>query len=275
MGIRPVSASPRRRYSKQIKRFLGVDYSSQKFLVGDGRAIDLKNFIYKDGVLQKRNGVEELLHITPFTYAVKDFEDDSPNVIHTNTTNFNGIWRLKFEDGKYHIIAHIGKLLYEIKNLEEKKATAEPILYSQTQVYINGQYYCQCYEYEDYKSSAFNGGDRLWFLGGNKFMLIRYLNNYGFMIEPVEDSQYAPIPTTTMSITYKNARAGQMASLDNVNLMNVLRKNKLISGVGKNEDDKTKTDYYDYTLDSPLVCKNEARDMANFSIHIKERGKIE
>ena len=134
--------------------------------------------------------------------------------------------------------------------------------------------YYECYEYEDFKSFAFNGGDRLWFLGGNKYMLIRYLNGQ-ILITPVEDSDFAPIPTTQISITYKNARAGQRAKLDNVNLLNVLRKNKLISGIGKNEDEKTKTDYYDYTLDAPLICKNKARDMANFSMLIKERGKIE
>ena len=66
-----------------------------------------------------------------------------------------------------------------------------------------------------------------------------------------------------------------IANLDNVNLLNVLRKNELISGIGKNEDEKTKTDYYDYTLNAPLICKNKARDMANFSMLIKERGKIE
>ena len=105
-------------------------------------------------------------------------------------------------------------------------------------------------------------------------MLIRYLNGQ-ILITPVEDSDFAPIPTTQISITYKNARAGQRANLDNVNLLNVLCKNKLISGIGKNEDEKTKTDYYDYTLDAPLICKNRARDMANFSMLIKERGKIE
>ena len=66
--------APRTRYTKQIKKFLGVDYSSQKFLVGDGRAIDLLNYIYKDGVIQKRHGFEELFQITSFDYAPKDFD---------------------------------------------------------------------------------------------------------------------------------------------------------------------------------------------------------
>ena len=267
--------APKTRYTKSIKKFLGVDYSSQKFLVGDGRAIDLLNYIYKNGVIQKRHGYEELFQITPFDYAPKDFDGNDVLEVHTNPINFNGIWRLRFEDGLFHTIAHIGKLLYEVKNMEDGKPVFEPIVYSQTKVYIEGQYYYQCYEYEDFKSFAFNGGDRLWFLGGNKFMLIRYLENYGLMVVPVEDSEFSPIPVTQISITYKNARAGQRANLDNVNLLNVLRKNRLISGIGKDEDEKTKSDFYDYTLDAPLICKNEARDMANFSIQIKERGKIE
>lgn len=267
--------APKTRYTKQIKKFLGVDYSSQKFLVGDGRAIDLLNYIYKNGVIQKRHGFEELFQITPFDYAPKDFDGNDVLEVHTNPINFNGIWRLRFEDGEFHTIAHIGKLLYEVKNMEDGKPSFEPIVYSPTQVYIEGRYYYRCYEYEDFKSFAFNGGDRLWFLGGNKFMLIRYLENYGLMVVPVEDSEFSPIPVTQISITYKNARAGQRANLDNVNLLNVLRKNRLISGIGKDEDEKTKSDFYDYTLDAPLICKNEARDMANFSIQIKERGKIE
>lgn len=267
--------APKTRYTKQIKKFLGVDYSSQKFLVGDGRAIDLLNYIYKNGVIQKRHGFEELFQITPFDYAPKDFDGNDVLEVRTNPINFNGIWRLRFEDGEFHTIAHIGKLLYEVKNMEDGKPSFEPIVYSPTQVYIEGRYYYQCYEYEDFKSFAFNGGDRLWFLGGNKFMLIRYLENYGLMVVPVEDSEFSPIPVTQISITYKNARAGQRANLDNVNLLNVLRKNRLISGIGKDEDEKTKSDFYDYTLDAPLICKNEARDMANFSIQIKERGKIE
>ena len=267
--------APKTRYTKSIKKFLGVDYSSQKFLVGDGRAIDLLNYIYKNGVIQKRHGFEELFQITPFDYAPKDFDGNDVLEVHTNPINFNGIWRLRFEDGEFHTIAHIGKLLYEVKNMEDGKPSFEPIVYSPTQVYIEGRYYYQCYEYEDFKSFAFNGGDRLWFLGGNKFMLIRYLENYGLMVVPVEDSEFSPIPVTQISITYKNARAGQRANLDNVNLLNVLRKNRLISGIGKDEDEKTKSDFYDYTLDAPLICKNEARDMANFSIQIKERGKIE
>lgn len=274
MGIRHIGFSPKSRYAKQIKRFLGVDYSTQKFLVGDGRAIDLLNYIYKDGVVQKRNGVEELFRIEPFTYLTKPFEEYINAEVHTNSVNFNGIWRMKFEDNKYHTIAHIGKLLYEVKNID-KKPTFEPILYSSALVTFEGQNYYQCYEYEDYKSSAFNGGDKLWFLGGNKYMVIRYLEGQNAYVAPVEDNEITPIPTTQISITYKNSRAGQRANLDNVNLLNVLRKNKMISGVGKNEDDKTKTDFYDYTLDAPLICKNEARDMANFSIRISERGKIE
>ena len=274
-NFNPTSISKVKKYTKTIQRFLGVDYSSQKFLVGDGRAIDLLNYIYKDGVIQKRLGFEELFQIKPFNYVPKDFDGNDVLEVHTNTINFNGIWRLRFEDGLFHTIAHIGKLLYEVVNLEDGKPSFEPILYSPTQVTVEGQNYYQCYEYEDFKSFAFNGGDRLWFLGGNKFMLIRYLENDGLLVVPVEDSQFAPIPVTQISITYKNARAGQRANLDNVNLLNVLRKNRLISGIGKDEDEKTKSDFYDYTLDAPLICKNEARDMANFSIQIKERGKIE
>lgn len=275
MSIRKYDLNPRQKYTKEIKKFLGVDYSTQKFLVGDGRAIDSLNFIYKNGVVQKRNGFTEIYKIKPTKYIPVDFDGLSPLELEENKVNFNGIWSMVFEDGKRHIIAHIGNLLYEVKNIENKNIEFEPIYYSDEEVYLNGEYLHKAYKYEDYKSSAFPGGNKLWFLGGNKFMVIRFINNYGVLVEPVENNSSTPIPVTTISITYQNAIAGTRASLDNVNLLQMLRKNKLISGVGKNEDDKTKTDYYDYTLDSPLVVKNEFKDMSKFKLIIEERGVIE
>lgn len=264
-----------------ISAFAGVDYSTQKFLVANNRAIDLLNYVYKDGVIQKRNGIEEIYRIKPYSYLAKKPNEIDSNVVKTNGINFNGLWKFLAEDGIEHIVAHIGKLLYEIKNIGNEKIDISPILYENKMIRgDDGLYYNQCYEFLDYKSSAFVGGNKLWFLGGNNYMCLRFVKNeFGSSVTklfPVEDSDQALIPTTTISITYKNSIAGgHRASHDNTNLLSQWRKNKLISGTTKSEDEKAKTSYYDYTLDSPLICKNPSRDMADFQLLIEERGVLD
>lgn len=279
-AFRPYGLGSAQRRQLEVKSFGGVDYSTQKFLIADGHAIDLKNFIYKDGVIQKRNGIEQLLTIPTFEYIPANFDNPtSPSVdeIHTNEFNktFNGIWKFEAEDGREHIVAHIGKLLYEITNITSEYIEASPITTGTGTA--NGEIHHLAYEFEDYKSSAFVGGKKLWFLGGNKYMCLRYQSN-GFntirSFFSVEDSDHTPIPTTTISITYKNSIVNQRTGLDNVNLLTEWRKNKLITGTTKSEDEKTKTVFFEYTLDAPLIVKNQS-DMADISVTIEEQGEIE
>ncbi len=268
------------RQTLTIKAFGGVDFTTPKFLVDSKRAIDLLNFVYKDGVIQKRNGLEERYRVKPYKYIAKSFDDNDTNIVQENDTNFNGLWKFLAEDGQEHFIAHIGKLLYTITNIDNEKIEFSPIVYSPYPVIgdDNLSYY-QCYEFLNYSSSAFVGGNKLWFLGGNKYMCLRFLkdaNNESIIqFFPVEDSDFTPIPTTTISITYKNSIANRRASLDKTNLLTMWRKNKLISGTSKNENEKTRTEFFEYTLDAPIVCKNTKKDMANFSVLIEERGTIE
>ena len=272
-----------------VSSLLGVDYSTSKFLVSNYHAIDLKNYIYKDNVVQKRNGVEVLKTIKPYKYIAKSFSTNSAvsseidpldietYEVRTNGINFNGIWQFKAEDGIVHVVCHIGKLLYEVKNIGAKEISIEPII-TEEKKYSgeDGGYYYQVYEFEDYKSSAFVGGNKLWFMGGNKYMCLRFLTDISYPIfEPVDESKDTPIPTTTISITYQNSIVTGRHSLDKVNLLTRWRKNKLISGTTKNEDDNNKVPYYDYTLDAPLICKDINSDMANFSIEIEERGTMQ
>ena len=52
---------------------------------------------------------------------------------------------------------------------------------------------------------------------------------------PVENSLLTPIPTTSISITYKNSIVSGRAQLDKANLLTMWRKNKMLSGTSKNE----------------------------------------
>lgn len=267
MAFKSVNLTSRTRYMTGVSNFSGVDYATQRFKVSPDRAIDILNFIYKDGVIQKRQGIEELFQIKPTYYIPIGGTEYKKNDV-----NFNGIWTITGEDEKLHVIAHIGKLLYEIKNIDTDSIEISLITKTNTPVVYDGNMYYYTYEFENYKSSAFVGAGRLYFLGGNKFMCLKFLSK-GIDIYPIEDHPETFIPTTTTSITYKNSAISGRASLDKVNLLTQWRKNELLSGTLKNENDKTKSDYYDYTLDSPLITDKE-ENMSEILITLDERGTI-
>lgn len=280
-AFRHYNLSQATRHQLDVKSFLGVDYSTQKFLIADGHAIDLKNYIYKDGVMQKRNGVEQVLIVKTFEYIPANFETQTEPLveeIHSNEENktINGMWKFEAEDGKKHVVAHIGKLMYEITDIDNDFIEAKPITTGQATV--DGEIHYLAYEFEDYKSFAVVGGKKLWFLGGNKYMCLRFVlvnpTTTRAMFFALEDSDHTPIPTTTISITYKNSIVNRRMGLDNVNLLTMWRKNKLISGTSKQEDEKTKTTFFEYTLDAPLIVKDR-KDMADIEVTIEEQGDIE
>lgn len=261
------SFSQSSRSNLTIQGFKGVDYSTQKFLVAEERAIDILNYIYKDGIVQKRNGIETIFQVNGTQYIA---EDDELENIKINETNFNGLWKFKAEDDKEHYIAHIGKLLYEIKNIENHNQIAiEPICNNYKDVYP------VCYEFLNYRSSAFVGSHKLWFLGGNNYMCLRFFkdenNENTIQLFPVENSEFASIPTTTIAITYEDSLAsGHRASLDKTNMLSMWRKNKLLSGTGKLDTVLT-SEYYEYVLDSPLITKNES-DFDKIFLSIETKG---
>lgn len=282
MAFQPLNLTVSKRYLTAISNFNGVDYATQRFLASQDRAIDIKNFIYKDGVIQKRQGYEEIYKLTPTYYIPLNFDGNKKEEIEykTNTVNFNGIWQFIAEDNQLHVIAHVGKLLYEIKNYNNENISFEPISnldIKESEIH-NSYNYFYLFEFEDYKSNAFVGGNRLYFLGGNKYMCLRFVKNAFNEIETqfyaIENHEKTYIPTTTISITYTNSSSANRSGLDNVNLLNKWRKNELISGTIKNEDDKSQTDFFEYLLDSPLVYEKET-DMDDFLIILENRGTIE
>lgn len=273
-NFRPYNLNQSNRKTISIDKFLGVDLTSPIFSISNGRAIDLMDCIYKDEKIQSRNGITQILEVKPYKYIKRDFNGivDKEHIVQTNETNINSIWAFVGEDNQQHIIAHIGKLLYEIKQLEnDEEITATPI----STLPISGMGYKSCFEFENFKSMAFVSGKKLWFLGGNKYMVISFKNSV-LNIVPVEDSDLVPIPTTTILITYQDAISNSRAGLDKVNLLTKWRKNMLLSGIGKLKDSQT-TKYYDYTLDAPLISKNEdelKKDMSKFEMIIEERGVL-
>ncbi len=238
-----------------VSHFKGADLSSPVFNVPTYRAISIQNFIQKGEYVRKRNGYEEIFQVGEVEY----FDKFTGNY-YKNSVNFNGIWKFKAEDGNWHVVAHIGCLLFEIKNIENNNAdtTIEPILAEASDVaasgIVNGVLRSDLnryYKFNNYKSSAFVGGNKLWFLGGNKYMCLRF-TNYGVKFYPVENSEDTFIPTTSIGISYNQSASQNREQLQYPNKLNYFRKNKLVSGVGK-DNSQSQTEFYEYTLDAPLI----------------------
>ena len=259
-----------KRYAYGVVFNKGLDKASLPFEGDPARALDELNYVYRDGKVQKRYGTLELLNVKPTLYSKVDFDGKATGEYATNSTEWNGIFRFKGEDGEYHLIAHIGKLLYELSETDGSWE-AKPITANSTTYYRDGETYVSCYEFESYKSTAFVGADSLYFLGGNQFMRLRYKTGDIRTFLPVEDGPDTFIPTTTISITYEGSLASGRQTYDQANLLCRFRKNLLTSGTGKSTDSTLVPEDFEYTLDSPVVCKDIATDMAAFSMTIKER----
>lgn len=253
---KPYSLSSKavKKYNLSVTQFLGVDYNPSQIAVSKVHAVDMQNLIYKDKVVQKRTGYEQLACIEAETYTENGEEK-------TNTTNINGIWSFVAEDGNKYVVAHVGRLLYNIEGMGNDKTFLD---FKWTK--ISGLLLLA-----DRKSSAFVGTKRLYILDGEKYRVLRHTAS-AFTLVNVEDDTDTYIPTTTIGITYIDSGVGGAAALDDVNLMTQWKKNKLVSDTGKNVSDP-ETTYYDWELDSSIKCKNEA-DMLNISVvvEVKREG---
>ncbi|MBP3713398.1 MAG: hypothetical protein J6I69_02375 [Bacilli bacterium] len=242
----------------KILNFLGLDRRTNKFDVYQSRAIDELNYIYKSGILVKREGYSELLNIQEENYYPISFEGSKSMDSKSNLEEgrkFNGLFYFKDDLEKGHLIAHVGKLLYVItRNVSTDEYSAS--LLCAEQVYdeytqTNKKY---CYEFLNKKSNAFVGDHRLWFLGGNQYMVLEYVNNK-FTLQPVKNIAY--IPTTTISITYKDSDHALRENLDDVNMLTPLRRNLLNSNTIDDVNTKTRTTrFYEYLLDSNISWKD-------------------
>lgn len=279
----PLGNKSTKRSIASVNQFGGVDFSTPNFSVPTNRAINIQNFIYKNGVVQKRNGYEDFCKVDPIEYF-----DKFTNKFNVNGVNFNEMWKFKAEDGNWHVVAHIGNLMFEIKNIDEKdgKVSIEPINTDENYsgVNKNGETVSRpyLYKFEDYKSFAFVGANRLWFLGGNKYMCLRFKDNGTVKFDPVEDLDETFIPVTTDKITFDGAANASRTPLDMPNKLTYFRKNRLLSGGERSENTTQQTRYYEYTLDSPLIldpsqtiAQRTSEDIHKISIVIKTRRKVE
>ena len=244
----------------------GIDKASLPFEASPARALDALNYVYRDGKVQKRFGINQLTQAPATVYG-------GP-VRRVNTTEINGIWRFLAEDGQYHIVAHVGNLLYEL--VQNDGVWEFDVFYYKIAIPVGGSTGIPfCHTLENIKSVAVIGNKSLYVFGGRNLIRVRFKPGGAKSAVLVSEDEDTYVPTTSISITYDNAIASGRASLDQVNLMTPWRKNRLLSGVGLNKDAKVvyedKTYGYVYHLDSPIVEQMNVAEIESARVKISRR----
>ena len=270
--FRPQTIKEPKKLQFTIGAFRGVDYRPIQLQVKDYNATDIKNFIYRDNANQKRMGYEQLLY-----FKFQDNYVDINGNARTNSSNkVNGLWEFVDSDHNKHLIAHIGKLLYEIKNIDGAFYNIEYSMIKDDNTNrtlelldeISGTY------------SAFASKGILYILSGVKYYAL-YKGTKGasdvgvkygdLAFIEVANSSIAYIPTTTIGITYKDSPVALNTSLDKVNLLSNYRKNKLVSGTFIEDGENIRTSvFYDYELDTNIVGISVVDNVADIEVAITE-----
>ena len=221
--------------------FAGVDFQEAETRLANNNARDILNVIYKNGIDQTRDPWEQI--------AKAD-------------ARVNCFIRFKAEDGQVHLVAHIGKFLYECFRIGKNFSFLDALF-----VKISNT------ELVDYRSRMFVSGKRLYILGGNKYYLLR-INGNSYELVEVEDSPYTYIPVTTIGITYKDSPVSAREGLDDVNLMTQWRKNKCVSGTYIDTGTNVRTSrFWEFTLDTSVKPKTKA-NLNNMEVVISSLRKV-
>lgn len=276
-----MSSIARDRKTLSIDTFYGVDYSKPALQVLDYHAIDILNFIIKDGVDQKRAPWEQMAAVPSFSYVKKV---DGSYIERSNSKVINGIWRFKAEDGEYHVVAHVGKCLFEVLGMSTptfKTVYFQP-LYQAVSINSVSRYYV-ANELLDQRSDGKVSGQRLWLLTGNKYLCIRFSDevtdewvsskqtNCNCYIRAVEDFAYIPVTTIGIPETDSEVTEGN-ATLDSVNLLTPLRKNKMLSATIPDGSEIVRTTrFHEFPLDTNInIAPSGTEDDITITIDYKE-----
>ena len=181
-----------------FEKIRGVDVTSSPINVAPNRASYMINMISEGGTNKKRHGWED---VAWFDYsAALDVED-----INTATRPpINGIFKYKDK-----FVVHAGTRFFLCEALNGAFRADSLII---TEGHPN---------VENRKSKGYVQGDKLWIVGAGDYLVYD-----GEKIQPVMNSEYAFIPTTTVGIKAEEYGGGG-SRLQAVNLLQKRRKNKL------------------------------------------------
>ena len=187
-----------------FEKIRGVDVTSSPINVAPNRASRMVNMINEDGVNKKRHGWRD----------ISQFEDNQGNKL-----PINGIFKYTTPLGVSETIVHAGAYFYRCSSGFEKDIV-----------------FAEIEQGKDEKSKAYVQGGKLWIVCGGDYLVYD-----GNTLQPVLESMYAYIPTTSIGIKSGHDYSGE--SFQGGNLFTRRRKNKLIGQLlGENE-------YISYVLD--------------------------
>ena len=214
---------------------MGVDYSSSMLNIQDNHAFDIKNFLKRNGTLQKRPPVEQV--------GIK---------------GLNGVWQCNYK-GKVYTIVHIGETLYNVKdinNYDFNEENYEPLNHWDDHLGIKNQ-----------KSWGIFTNDRLYILCGN-YVVLKFTDS-GFKISKVYDNEDTYVPTTTVGITsYSGEQTYSInrVSLDAPNMLSSFRWNTMNLDTGYYSEGY-KGKYYNFELDALVDYEKRKKVKAYLKLH--------
>ena len=201
---------------KMLSNFKGVDYTKAELDIAENRAYQMENFIFKDGINQKRNGYKEIFQLP-------------------EAKPINGYWEFVDSSKRIHRIVHSGTKFYRItlgkedlnkdyysNSYEELGLFYRPYYFDETEwmSYLAG--------IKDRKSFGVIRGDRLYIFCGIMLVYGSWDNNKTWELRAVRDNIDTYIPVTTTNITHLLYTGNSSrASLEEVNMMHTYRINQL------------------------------------------------
>lgn len=181
----------------EIDNFRGLDTSNSPYDVQKNRAVEMNNLISIDGVNHKRKGFLERVKLDG---------------------KINGIWRYN-ENGTEVFIVHAGTKIYRVKLGENS------LLSSAIEIYSGAV---------DSKSWGLVDAEVLYILAGDYLAYGYIATTKKYELVPIANSDFAYIPTTTVSIDPEGAVDKTRSDFEPANLLNSKRKNTLQLTNGEN-----------------------------------------
>lgn len=219
----------------EIDIFRGLDTSNSPYDVQKNRAVEMNNLISIDGVNHKRKGFIERAKLDG---------------------RINGIWRYN-ENGTEIFIVHAGTKIYRVKLGENSLLTTATEIYSGA---------------VDSKSWGLVDAEVLYILAGD-YLAYGYIEKTKkYELVAIANSDFAYIPTTTVSIDPEGATEKTRSDFEPANLLNSKRKNTLQLINGENTV-ANRTFYLDSDINKKKPVEVEIECMDNMletvTAHIK------
>ena len=232
-----LSTKASKRYNFEINQFKGVDYFSTQLNADKDHAVDILNLVYKDNVIQKRQGWEQIAKMP--------------------SGNCNGFYDFYDSSNTHHYIAHIGTKLYKVTNIGQSYD------YSQmTFTEISGA------SVADHKSNGFVANGKLYLLDGTTYTVLK-CSSGTFSHNAVINSNDAYVPTIFTNVVHTMSEIEtSRVPLDDVNMLTrFVNVNLKAEETNYTSLDDIPQRYLWQLYDTKITIVNS--DLSNYEIQIK------